>query len=659
MQVIDNVAQREITVRAVIISLVLSMLLAAANAYLGLKVGMTVSASIPAAVISMGVLRLFRDRGILENNIVQTAASAGEALAAGVIFTLPALVLLGHWSDFDYFETATIAALGGVLGVLFAVPLRRVLLTHQGLRFPEGVATAEVLRAGESGGRGLHLIAGAGLAAAALKFTQTGLQVFAGSVVGSASAGRAVFTLGSELSVALLGVGYIVGLNIAVLVFAGGVFAWLVAIPIHTAWVGLPIGSDGMTLTGLDAAYRIWSTKIRYMGVGAMLVGGVWALFSVLAPLRAAIHAARRATGLAESASRHRTDRDLPFRLVLPGALALAVPLFAVYRFVIDPGALQTSPVAYWMILLFGVLFALTAGFVFSAVAGYMSGLVGSSNNPVSGVTIATVLTASLLLLAISGAGLDASGTVDGVRASAAASAAILVGAVVCCAAAISGDTMQDLKAGSLVGATPYKQQLMQIVGVLAAALVLAPVLSLLYNAYGLGGAFPREGMDPAQALAAPQATLMKSLATGVFSRRLEWDMVGIGAAIAVLVIVLDHHLQRRGLSFRLPVLALAVGIYLPVQLSTAILIGGLIADFSRRGRSLSRGEGQGGVLFASGLIAGEAIAGILLAFPFALAQRTDVLRVIPVGEFTMLSQLLGSTVFLAFAVWLYRVGRR
>ncbi len=652
-----DMTRREITARTVVLSLALAVLLAAANAYLGLKVGMTVSASIPAAVVALGALRLFRERSILESNIVQTAASAGEALAAGVIFTMPALVLLGHWSDFHYTETAVIAGLGGVLGVLFAVPLRRVLLGHGGLTFPEGVATAQVLRAGESGGGRLRLIALAGLSAAALKFLQTGLQVLAGSVAGGFTAGRTVFALGSELSVALLGVGYIVGPNIAILVFTGGVFAWLVAIPVYTAWVGLPAGPEGAPLVGLDAAYHVWSTKIRYMGVGAMLVGGIWALLAILEPLRAGIRAARHASPMT-SRKPSATDQDLSFRLVLPGTLALAVPLFLVYRFVIEPGTLQASPAAYWSAIGLSVVFALVAGFIFSAVAGYMSGLVGSSNNPVSGVTIATVLASSLMLAAILGAGLGSAVPVDAERAGAAAAAAVLVGAVVCCAAAISGDTMQDLKAGQLVGATPYKQQLMQLVGVLAAALTVAPVLGLLYNAYGLGGSFPRPGMDPAQSLAAPQATLMQAGALGVFDRRLEWAMVGIGAAMAVLIIFVDRHLRRRRAGFRVPVLAVAVGIYLPVQLATAILAGGIAAYLSGRGSGTQTGNRHNGVLFASGLIAGEAIAGILLAIPFALAQRTDILRVLPAG-LEGVSEMLGLVVFVGFALVLYRVGRR
>ena len=319
----------------------------------------------------------------------------------------------------------------------------------------------------------------------------------------------------------------------------------------------------------------------------------------------------------------------------------------------------MAAPAAtYWSVLVLSVLFALVAGFVFSAVAGYMSGLVGSSNNPVSGVTVATVLTSSLMLLAILGLGLGSALPVDGERAGAAAAAAVLVGAVVCCAAAISGDTMQDLKAGQLLGATPYKQQLMQLVGVLAAAMTLAPVLGLLYSAYGLGGSLPRPGMDPAQSLAAPQATLMQAVALGVFSRRLEWGMVAIGAAIAVLIVLLDRHLRRREAAVRAPVLAVAVGIYLPVPLAAAILAGGLTAYLAGRGRGTGAGGQRHGVLFASGLVAGEAIAGILLAIPFALAQRTDILRLLPRG-FEGISELVGAAVFAGFAVWLYRVGRR
>ncbi|MCI0486029.1 MAG: oligopeptide transporter, OPT family [Blastocatellia bacterium] len=656
----------EITVKAVALGAILSAILGGANAYLGLKVGLTVSASIPAAVISMAVLRFFRRSNILENNIVQTSASAGESLAAGVIFTLPALILLRYWTTFPYMEVMAISAIGGVLGVLFTIPLRRALIIESNLKFPEGVATGEVLKAGTEGGEGVRNIAVAGIGAAILKLFQTGFKVFSSSASGSVTAGGSIFGFGSDLSVALLAVGYIVGLNIAILVFAGGLISWLFGIPIYTALYGAPSG-----LSGYDAASEIWNTKIRYMGVGAMVVGGVWALISLVKPIRDGVRSsieAVRASRSGEVISIPRTERDTPINYVMIGTIAMALPLFFMFNQVIDQDHLSISNGMYWTTIAFGLLFALFAGFLFSSVAGYMAGLVGSSNNPISGVTIATILTASLLLLALIGSQVDFA--VDTGKATAAAATAVFIGAVVCCAAAIAGDNMQDLKAGQLVGATPYKQQIMQMVGVLAGAIAIAPVLRLLFEAYGLGGVFPREGMDPNEMLAAPQATLMQSVAQGVFARNLEWGMIGIGALLAVAIIVLDQILKAKKSEFRTPVLAVAVGIYLPLELSVPIFIGGLVAHLA--GRHLrARKEQLGtsykqaianaerrGLLFASGLITGEALVGILLAIPFAAAQSTDVMKLAPEG-FDTAATILGLAAVAFFVAWLYRVARR
>ncbi|RMH45270.1 MAG: oligopeptide transporter, OPT family [Deltaproteobacteria bacterium] len=656
----------EITVKAVVLGVLLSAIMAGANAYLGLKVGMTVSASIPAAVISMAVLRLFRQSNILENNIVQTAASAGESLAAGAIFTLPALIMLGYWADFEFLPTMLITLCGGILGVLFTIPLRRALILEAGLKFPEGVATAEVLKAGSEGGGGVRLIAAGGIASAVVKLCQTGLKVITSKVDVAMTTGASVFGIGSELGPALLAVGYIVGLNIAVLVFAGGVISWVFGIPIFMAT------ADPDTLsrivgdaTGFDAAAAVWSAEIRYMGVGAMATGGLWALVALIQPIRDGIRSSIAAVRQAKSGAGGdvpRTEVDTPIHIVLWGTIALAVPIFFVFLMVVDKDAIGISSARHLATLLVGVGFAFFAGFLFSSVAGYMAGLVGSSNNPISGVTIATILTISLILLWLLGSSVDFS--VDASKATAAAATAILVGAVVCCAAAIAGDNMQDLKAGQIVGATPFKQQILQMVGVAAAALALAPVLSLLFNAYGLGDVLPREGMRAADALQAPQATLMSSVSFGVLRGGLPWDMIGIGAAIAVAIIAVDKLLEARGSSFRTPVLAVAVGIYLPIELTTPILVGGLVAWAA--GRALAKASaadrdaaGQRGLLFASGLITGEALMGIGLAVPFAVAQDTNVLAVHLGSAWELPAKLIGVALFCAFAAWLYRIARR
>ncbi len=662
----------EITVKALILGFLLSAVLSGANAYLGLKVGMTVSASIPAAVISMAILRFFRESNILENNIVQTAASAGESLAAGVIFTLPALLMLQYWQGFPFLATMSIALTGGILGVLYTIPLRRALILEADLQFPEGVATGEVLKAGTEGGEGARYIALAGAAGALLKLCQTGFRLVSDAADGAVTMGRSIFGYGSELGVALLGVGYIVGLNIAVLVFAGGLISWLFGIPIYTAAVS-PAELEAITggATGYDAALAVWSARIRYLGVGAMAVGGIWALVSLVKPIRDGVRSSLEAVRQARSGEEvevARTDFDTPINIVMWGTAAMAVPIFLVFVFVVDQQALGISSGLYASTLMVGLLFAFVAGFLFSSVAGYMAGLVGSSNNPISGVTIATILITSLILLWMLGSQIDFA--VDAGQATTAAATAILVGAVVCCAAAIAGDNMQDLKAGYLVGATPYKQQIMQVVGVLAAALVLAPILELLFQAYGLGDVFPRPGMDASEALQAPQATLMSSVAEGVFRRNLPWTMIIMGGLIAVAIILLDRFLERRGREFRTPVLAVAVGIYLPLELSVPIFIGGMVAYLAKRSLrdrreqlgqefdEISMRAGRRGLLFASGLITGEALVGILLAIPFAAAQSTAVLELAPAG-FEPIANVLGLLAFAFFVVWLYRVARK
>lgn len=588
----------EITIKAVVLGAVLSAVLAGANAYLGLFAGLTVSASIPAAVISMAVLKLFRDSNILENNIVQTAASAGESLAAGVIFTIPALLLLGTWTAFNYWEVTLIAGFGGLLGVLFTIPLRRALIVERPLRFPEGVATAEVLKVGDEGGAGVKYLAIAGLVGGLFKLGSTGMRLWSESAAAATRVGGSIAYIGTNLSPALVGVGYIVGLNIAVLIFIGGALNWWVAIPV-LASLGMGPGGDPEA-----AASALWSTQTRYLGVGAMAVGGLWALIQLRKSLAAGIRsglAAYRSVKDPDAAAVERTDRDAPMQWVLVLMVVAVVPLFLIFDYFTGSAAIAA--------VMAGAM--LVAGFLFSAVAGYMAGLVGSSNNPISGVTIATLLVASLLLVWLMG-----SGSAEG------PAAAIFVGAVVACAAAIAGDNMQDLKAGYLLGATPYKQQIMQAVGVLAAAVVIAPVLSLILKAYGIGTIGPNP-------LAAPQASLMAAVTRGVFTRDLPWTMVGLGAVVAVAVILLDLWLERSGKEFRTPVLAVAVGIYLPFELEVPILVGGLIAWAAGRAyRRVAaapdgaqvRAEGERhGLLFAAGLITGEALLGILLAIPIVL----------------------------------------
>jgi putative OPT family oligopeptide transporter len=630
-------AGRQLTVRAILISLVLTVLLAAANAYLGLFAGLTVATAIPAAVVSMGVLRLLGRSSILENNIVATGASAGSSIAAGTIFTLPALILMGHWTRFDYGWVFAIVGLGGLLGVLFSVPLRRTLIIDQKLQFPEGVATAEVLKVGEDPGHGIKALSLAAATAAIFKLALSGLKLSPENFVAARFFGeRTIGFFGINLSPALLGVGFIVGFNIGTLMLSGGALSWWVFIPFYNHFLidGNPLLAAQIAgLSAEDAAYLLWSKEIRYIGVGAMLIGGLWSLWSLRRSLLSGIR-----TGLAlragNAADVPHTERDLPMTAILAGIVLFVLPLFALYYAVVN-----SLGIAFTMAVIMVV-----AGFVFSSVSGYMAGLVGSSNNPVSGITISTILFASLVLLGLLGHG----STVGPV-------AAVMIGAVICSAASVAGDNLQDLKAGQLVGATPWRQQVMLGIGALASAAIMAPVLNLLLDAYGIGTP-AREGV---KALAAPQATLMASVASGIFGGGLPWNMVATGAVVGAIVIALDEWLKRHQKSWRAPVLAVAVGIYLPLELSTPIFAGGLIAALATHWHRRRNPDGdpellkQTGLLFSAGLIAGEALIGVLIAIPIVYSGNADVLAL---RESLRPGQWGGLVALLLVGWWLYSI---
>lgn len=608
--------KNEITFKAVILGIILSMLLSGAMAYLGLFAGMTVSASIPAAVMSMGILALFKKSNILENNLVQTAASAGESLAAGVIFTIPALILLGYWENFNYLEVAKISAIGGVIGVMFTVPLRRAFILVAKLQYPEGIATAQVLKAGEevrtgSGGEssnGLKIVVMSSLAGAIMKLAELGFSMWNVVLEKAINFGNVIFGIGTNLSPALLSVGFIVGRNIGILVVVGGLISWGIAIPIYSA-------INGFEGEPLNAAYTIWNSKIRYLGVGTMVVGGIWSLIKLFNPLIIGIKDSLKAIK-GTKLNTLNEEQDIPINYVGIILLIMLLPVFLLYLEII-----QSVGIAIILTIVLMVF-----GFLFSAVAAYMAGVVGSSNNPISGVTIATILFSSLLLLLLLGSDNNSG-----------AAGAIMVGAVVCCAAAIGGDNLQDLKTGYIIGATPWKQQLMQLIGVLSAALVLGLVLDILHTAYTIGS----------PSLSAPQATLMKSVADGVFTGNLPWNFVYMGAGIAIIIILLDIRQERRASEFRIPVLAVAVGIYLPIELTVPIFIGGMINHMAKESGSSPASE-EKGLLLASGLITGETLMAILIAVPIFITGYKDWWPSFPGFGF------LGIFSFIAIIYWIY-----
>ncbi|MFT7679197.1 MAG: putative OPT family oligopeptide transporter [Planctomycetota bacterium] len=578
----------ELTVRVVIAGVILSVVMGAANVYVGLKAGMTVSASIPAAVMAMLFFRMILKGGtVLEANQVQTCASAGESLAAGIIFTMPALVMVGYWTEFDFWTVTGIAFTGGLLGILFMIPMRRVFVVdNEELSYPEGIACAAVLEAGDESGAdstAARALLMGGALGALFKIAEKLFEVISSSLEWATSSGSRLHYIGGNVSPMLVAVGLIVRLNVALLIFIGGAISWLIAMPIFDA-------TSVLEATGgepVDAAWSLWSSQVRYVGVGAMVVGGLSSIVAVRHGLvRAVTELVSRFTS-DEVQEEH--DRDIPSKVIL-GLVLLAVGLVSVlyYHFTGNVG-----------ITVVATIVMVVMAFFFTAVASYIVGLVGNSNSPVSGMAITTVLATGGLL------------TLFGYNEGTPAMVAIIgVAAVVCCVACTAGDVCNDLKTGSLVGATPYRQQIMQVLGVTVAAGVMQPILSLLHKGTpgGIGG---RE-------LSAPQAGLIKSLAEGFTGAgTLPWNLIGIGAVVGVLILITDAYLVRRKSSFRAYLMPIAVGMYLPFGLAIPILAGGLIAHFATRGakdgdeieRKLQRG-----VLFSSGVIAGESLMAVAVA---------------------------------------------
>lgn len=656
----------EITVKAVILGLVLSVLLAAANAYIGLLVGLTVSASIPAAAVSMGVLRFFSRSNILENNMVQTSASAGESLVAGIIFTIPALVMMNAWQGYSYGPMVAIALLGGILGVAFTIPLRRALIVEARLRYPEGVATAEVLKTGgietdkskpsassDTASRGFRTLAISAGLGGLFKLFESGIGWLAGSVstIQSWLGGSYLFMAGFNLSPALVGVGYIVGLNIAVLVFLGGVIGTVIGVPLNWALNYESI----MVSQGIDPATP-WSSlssgqwqglaveswqNCRRIGVGAMIIGGAWSLISLIKPLIQGVKASLAAFKAARDNGEGivRTEFDTPFNIVLIVVAAAIIPVFLIFYNALDGYEGKGTIAAIMTVLM--IFF----GFVFSSVAGYMAGLVGSSNNPISGVTIATVIISALILLQLMGN--------EGVAATLGPIAVIFLAGMICSAAAIAGDNMQDLKCGHVVGSTPWRQQLFQIIGVVGAALAIPFVLQVLDTGYGIGRPSPVTGAE--NYLAAPQAGLMRDLASGIFGAGIQWNYIFLGFILAAVLIVLDEIQKRRGSDVRFPVLAVAVGVYLPLGLSVPIFVGGLMVYLVNRRSAKDNDEVKQqrenkGLLLASGLITGEALMGVVIAVVTAFVFTLPVTSLNPA-----LANGLGMAALAAIIVWLYR----
>jgi len=642
----------EITPRVIILSVILTVTLAAANAYLGLKLGGTVSASIPAAVISMGILRFFKNSNILENNMVQTTASVGEALTAGIAFILPALLIMGIWDGFHYWQTVLVSLLGGCLGVLYTVPLREALLKDNTLRYPEGTAIANVLKASsQTEAKDLRFLVSGGFVGSAIALFQSGFQILSGNFSFWIKTSTSVFGMGFGLSPALIAAGYIVGLNVAISMLVGITIGWLIGVPVLTHLYGF---SD--TESAGQIATTIWHSNVRYIGVGTMLIGGLWTLCTLARPVVTSISksfTSLRRVKLGLEAAPQRTDQDIPMHYVLFGVCLLIIPIFWLISQHVIPQTEAISTPFRNFIACFSTFYIFIAGFVFCAIAAYFAGLIGSTNSPGSGLLVSALLILCLILMGFVGAAEINLGTIKVLES-------VAIGSVVVMASGlfIANDTMQDLKVGQIVGATPWKQQLMLLFGVIVSSFVIPLILQLLYQAYGIGGVFPRPGMNPDQMLAAPQAGLMAAVTQGAFSHQLKWGMIFIGGGVAIVSILIDEIVKRK-FDTRFPVLAVGLGIYLPMDSSTPCVIGGFLAWLIQHRMSTLREEHvqssrHRGTLLACGIVAGSSLMGVLLAIPFALWQSSDVLRIMP-KSLMPLTGPLGVLVTVILCVWIYR----
>ena len=635
---------RELTIRGVALGAAITLVFTAANVYLGLKVGLTFASSIPAAVISMAVLSLFSGSNIRENNIVQTVASAAGAMAS-IIFVLPGLVIVGWWTGFPFWTSFLVCASGGILGVLFTIPLRRALVVAADLPYPEGVAAAEVLKVGsglhEQGGHanaareGLNAIVIGAVASAGLAiFTAT--RIAAGEVqsffrLGVSSATGYMF----PFSLALLGAGHLVGLSVGLAMFIGLVMAWGIAIPILTATSPDPA-------LAIDAhVMRVWTTEVRFMGAGAMAVAALWTLARLAKPLMAGFTRTIAASRATIAVSEDQTDRDLSGRVVIGLTVACLVVIGALVWTFTENTPLAGSALA---LTLTALPFVVVAGFIVAAICGYMAGLIGSSNSPVSGVGILSVVSFSALLLVVGPSGQESSAAL--------VAFALFTVAIIFGVAVTSNDNLQDLKTGQLVGAAPWRQQVALIIGIIAGSAVIPPILNLLAQAYGFAGA-PATQAIVAQPLPAPQANLISTLSIGVISRTLNWTMIAIGAGIGVAIVALDSFLGARKL-IRLPPLAVGMGIYLPMSATLPVMIGAVIGwQYNRwAARSPDPARAQHlGVLVASGMIVGESLFSVLLAGTIVALNSDSPFAL--VGDFG-LATAVGLLSFVASVVLLY-----
>jgi putative OPT family oligopeptide transporter len=615
----------ELTLRGVILGLFITIVFTASNVYLGLKVGLTFSSAIPAAIISMAILRMCKDSNILENNLVQTQASAAGTLSA-VIFVIPGLLMIGYWQGFQFWQTLMICACGGCLGVLFTIPLRRAMVVNTDLPYPEGRAAAEILKVGSAsvsekkGVTGMKDIVSGGVIAALINLFSSGFGYLSAEMMNWIHLGKNVVTcLPLGFSPALLGAGYLIGLASGLAILFGLVVTWLGFVPYFMSISDIPAGVD----IG-EVATSIWSSKIRFMGAGTIGIAAIWTLITLLKPILDGIKMSIKAVSdnSVSNDNLHRMDTDMTPKSIGIVFVLIIIGLIGVFYSFLAGGNLSTGMTLLYIVV--GIIVAVGMGFFVAAACGYMAGLIGTSSSPISGIGILGIIVSSLVVLALGNlAGLFSSeyGTLF------ATAFAIFITSVITSIAAISNDNLQDLKTGLLVGATPWKQQVALLIGCIAGAIAIAPVLNLLYEAYGFPGAMPRPDMDPNQVLSAPQATLMATIAKGIFNNSMDWSYILYGVIFGIIIIIIDVLLKKSTKNLSLPPLAVGMGIYLPPTLQMPLVVGAVLSyvvnRYLRKRAEVRSPQNvvddvdtcnRRGILFASGMIVGESLMGVLLA---------------------------------------------
>lgn len=644
----------EITLRVIVLSIFLATILALANCYLALKIGMLTSASIPAAVISMGILRFFKDANILENNLVQTAASAGEAVAGGIVYTIPALIIVGYWQGFDYWDNLFIALLGGFLGVMFSIPLRRLLVKEPSLKFPEGRAIAEVLKISSSKASGFTQLIWGGVIGAVIELGQTGFKIFANSWQAWFMGGRSIYGFGAGFSPAMIGAGFLVGFPMCLSIMIGAVLGWLLSVPVVSQFYPQYVQGEAS-----HAVQLLWGDTIRYLGIGAMLSAGVLTFFSLMKPFYQSIKTSLRAMQLLkqEGAAVLRTEKDIPLKWIVFATLLCAVALYALFWHLFPLSDLGLTGGSQ-SILMASLFYILLFGFVFCAITAYFSGMVGVTASPGSAIIIGGMLIAGVSLFAFMK--WHHAGSFSQQQLLAAEAITIILGAIITGAAAISNDNIQDLKVGHILGATPWKQELMLILGVCVSAAVIPPIMQLLFNVYGIAGVMPHAGMDVSQALPAPPAAVMAALTNAMFHQSMPWNMMLAGIVLVVIFSLLNVLLKRNQLA--LSILGVAIGVYLPLSSSTPLFIGGVFSLLAKRNAASSDLSDEDkkiflhrGVLIACGLVAGAALMDVLLAIPFSLLHSPDSLRIVSVSWSSM-AIILSLIVTLLLGRWFIKI---